>query len=208
LVAAQVDPVSGQPETKATPATIEAVRLPYRGFLLTRGRAFLPDGAVWTRVTLPGAIGYLLASTEPPEAWRQHAAALLSCGETAEYVDECGGTYRAATFRDGRLYASLFIGPTEAEPQWGAVAALFEQEVLEPAQRRAVLSGKPVDGAADPGAPVCACFGVGLTAIRSAVAAGARTYVDVQKLLGAGTSCGSCIPELRKICRAEAGCGN
>ena len=50
------------------------------------------------------------------------------------------------------------------------------------------------------GPVICACFGVGLAAIREAVAEGAAMSVaDIGRLLRAGTNCGSCMPELRRI---------
>jgi len=203
LVAAEIDPFSGQPEAKATPAMIESVSLPYRGFLLTRGPVALPDKTVWTRVTLPGAVGYLLASDKAPATWRRNAAALLAGDDVAEFVDECTDVYRAATFREQRPQACLFLGREGAEPDWSGVAALFERDSLDPAQRRALLSGKSVDGRSDAGPLVCVCVGVGLNAIRAALAAGARRVEDIQNVLRAGTSCGSCVPELRKICRED-----
>ena len=203
LVAAEIDPFSGQPEAKATPAMIESVSLPYRGFLLTRGPVALPDKTVWTRVTLPGAVGYLLASDKAPATWRRNAAALLAGDDVAEFVDECTDVYRAVTFREQRPQACLFLGREGAEPDWSGVAALFERDSLDPAQRRALLSGKSVDGRSDAGPLVCVCVGVGLNAIRAALAAGARRVEDIQNVLRAGTSCGSCVTELRKICRED-----
>jgi assimilatory nitrate reductase catalytic subunit len=52
---------------------------------------------------------------------------------------------------------------------------------------------------------VCACFGVGLNDVRDAVAAGATDVVAVGERLKAGTNCGSCLPELKRIvARARA----
>jgi assimilatory nitrate reductase catalytic subunit len=48
---------------------------------------------------------------------------------------------------------------------------------------------------------VCACFKVGESQIRSAVAAGA-TLAKLQKDLKCGTNCGSCVPELRRLVSA------
>jgi assimilatory nitrate reductase catalytic subunit len=45
---------------------------------------------------------------------------------------------------------------------------------------------------------VCACFKVGESQIRAAVAAGA-TLAGLQKSLKCGTNCGSCVPELRRL---------
>ena len=46
-------------------------------------------------------------------------------------------------------------------------------------QRRMLLSGKSVDGLANAGPIVCACFGVGRNTICDAIAAGARSAADI-----------------------------
>ena len=48
---------------------------------------------------------------------------------------------------------------------------------------------------------VCACFRVGESQIRTAVAAGA-SFAELQKDLKCGTNCGSCVPELRRLAAA------
>jgi assimilatory nitrate reductase catalytic subunit len=54
--------------------------------------------------------------------------------------------------------------------------------------------------AADPGALVCACFGVGRRAIEGVIADGrARCPASLGRLLKAGTNCGSCLPELEVL---------
>jgi assimilatory nitrate reductase catalytic subunit len=73
-------------------------------------------------------------------------------------------------------------------------------EAIEDMQRRMLLSGKPADGIADIGPVICACFGVGLNTIREALASGAATNVEtIGQALRAGTNCGSCLPELKRI---------
>jgi assimilatory nitrate reductase catalytic subunit len=62
-----------------------------------------------------------------------------------------------------------------------------------------LLSGKPAQGLAGTGPVVCACFGVGRTAICGAIAAGARSPIELGLKLKAGTNCGSCIPELKRL---------
>jgi assimilatory nitrate reductase catalytic subunit len=56
----------------------------------------------------------------------------------------------------------------------------------------------PATGAAAFERTVCACFKVGETQIRAAVAAGAN-FAGLQKNLKCGTNCGSCVPELRRL---------
>ena len=164
----------------------------------------LPHGSWWARVKLTGGDGWLLASNEGPEAWRAWAKARFAGLEIAEYSDAPRGLYRAAAFADGRLAGCLFIGPAETAPQWDAVKALFEREALGDAQRRAVLSGKSTDGLADPGPVICACFGVGLNVIRAAIESGEAANVEqIGAALRAGTNCGSCLPELKRIVSHE-----
>ena len=59
----------------------------------------------------------------------------------------------------------------------------------------------PVTGAAAFERAVCACFKVGESQVRAAVAAGA-TLAGLQKDLKCGTNCGSCVPELRRLVAA------
>jgi assimilatory nitrate reductase catalytic subunit len=200
LVTPVNDPFSGQPEAKATPVSIAPVTFAYRGFALARAPLTMPAGAWWSKVAVASGAGWLLASDESPDAWRAHAQQMFKGAELAEYVDGLRGSYRIAAFVEGRLIGALFVGPAEAAPHWDTVKALFEAESLGDAQRRGLLSGKSTDGMADPGPVICACFGVGLNVIRDALASGAAANVeDIGKALRAGTNCGSCLPELKKI---------
>ena len=134
LVAPHTDPFSGQPEAKATPASVAPVEFAWRGFALTRAPFAPPQGSWWARVALNGGIGTLIASVEGPKLWREHAHDLMNSDELAEFIDLARGTYRAAAFRDGKLESCLFIGPADAAPQWDAVKALFEADALSDTQ--------------------------------------------------------------------------
>jgi assimilatory nitrate reductase catalytic subunit len=206
LVMPETDRYSGQPDSKATPASIAPARFAYRGFALTRRPVDLPAGTWWARVAVAQASGLLLATNDRPEIWRRRAREMLGDGaELAEYIDEQRGIFRAAAFVDGALAGCLFVGPAEAAPQWDAVKALFEAETLNDDARRVLLSGRSADGLASAGPIVCACFGVGLAVIRDAIQSGTATSVEgIGKALRAGTNCGSCLPELKRIV-ADAG---
>ncbi|HKA80442.1 MAG TPA: molybdopterin-dependent oxidoreductase [Xanthobacteraceae bacterium] len=201
LVMPETDRHSGQPDSKATPAAIAPVRFAYRGFALTRRLLDLPPETWWARVAVAKASGLLLATNDGAGIWRDRARQMFGDGaELAEYVDEQRGIYRAAAFVAGVLTGCLFIGPAAAAPQWDAVKALFEAETLDEAARRVLLSGRSADGLASAGPIVCACFGVGLATIRDAIQSGtAGSVEDIGKALRAGTNCGSCLPELKRI---------
>lgn len=205
LVAPHTDPYSGQPEAKATPAAIAPVEFAFRGFVLARQPIELPQETWWARVALAGGIGTLFASIEGPKLWRERARELLISDELAEFIDIPRGIYRAAAFRDGRLESALFIGPADAAPQWDAVKALFEAEAIADMARRMLLSGRAADGLAEIGPVICACFGVGFNVIREAIASKRATNVEaIGKALRAGTNCGSCLPELKRIVHEHA----
>jgi assimilatory nitrate reductase catalytic subunit len=211
LVMPETDRYSGQPDSKATPAAIAPAHYAYRGFALTRRPVDLPAETWWARVAVAKASGLLLATNDGPEIWRGRARELFGAGtgilevELAEYVDEQRGVYRAAAFVAGALTGCLFVGRADAAPQWDAVKALFEAETLNGEARRVLLSGRSADGLASAGPIVCACFGVGLTTIRDAIQSGIATSVEgIGKALRAGTNCGSCLPELKRIV-ADAG---
>jgi assimilatory nitrate reductase catalytic subunit len=206
LVMPDTDRYSGQPDAKATPASIAPVTFAFRGFALTRRPIGVPDGTWWARVAVARASGLLLATNDGPEIWRGHARQMFCNGaELAEYVDQQRGVYRAAAFAASELTGCLFIGAAETAPQWDAVKALFEVETLADDARRVLLSGRSADGVVSAGPIVCACFSVGLATIRAAIHAGTATNVEgIGEALRAGTNCGSCLPELKRIV-ADAG---
>jgi assimilatory nitrate reductase catalytic subunit len=120
--------------------------------------------------------------------------------EFAEYVDQARGLTRVAAFRADRLEGILFVGAAQAPPRWDVVRALFSCETLSESERRVLLSGRSGEGITESGPLICACFGVGLIAIREAIVSGSAVSVaDIGRTLRAGTNCGSCVPELRGI---------
>jgi assimilatory nitrate reductase catalytic subunit len=201
LVMPETDRYSGQPDAKATPVTIAPAPFAYRGFALTRHPVALPERTWWARVTVTNGHGLLLATDDGPDVWRGVVRQMFGDGaDLAEYADGQRGIYRAAAFVEGQLAGCLFIGPAETAPQWDAIKALFEAETLSDAARRVLLSGRSADGLVSAGPIVCACFSVGLATIGEAIQSGAATSVEaIGQALRAGTNCGSCLPELKRI---------
>jgi assimilatory nitrate reductase catalytic subunit len=208
LVGAATDPISGQPELKATPVRAEPVRVHWRGLLLHR-RAIRPEGVHWSRV--PVGVGHALelAGLEPlpPGAGLAGLVARLFDAplgaEWLELADPARGAWRFAVLREGRVEACLFLVAGEAGtalPRGAALATLLEGPVAE-AARSGLLAGQATAACAVDRA-VCACFGVGFATLRGAILDRRLTDTDaVGAALGAGTNCGSCLPEIREILR-------
>ena len=206
LVAPYTDPFSGQPENKATPASIAPYEYVFRGFALSRKPLELPAHAWSARVAVNGGHGYLFADNADLAGWQSWLKSFAR-EDIAEYVDFGGGVYRAASFSGDRIDACLFIGPARDAGDWNVVKDLFAADTLGNDQRRMLLSGKSADGLANAGPIVCACFGVGRNTICETIAAGARSAADIGAKLKAGTNCGSCIPELKRLI-AQTGPGD
>jgi assimilatory nitrate reductase catalytic subunit len=198
LVAPFTDPFSGQPENKATPASIAPYEYVFRGFALTRTPLILPSRIWWTRVSVGGGYGYLFADNADLLGWQSWLHSIAG-DDVAEYTDFHGGIYRAASFAEDRIAACLFVGPARDAGDWNVAKGLFALDALSRDQRRTLLSGRSTEGMASAGPVVCACFGVGRDTICHAIADGAGTPAEIGARLKAGTNCGSCIPELKRL---------
>ncbi len=196
LVSARTDPYSGQPEAKATPATIAPVDFALRGFTRTRAALALPGGTWWARVAVAEGVEYRLATSQGPMFWHDFAYRWLGGdARLAERLD--GPVYRVAAFLDGQLEGYLCVAPAgEAAPQWD----LAGLAAAEDGGRRMSKTDSNDYYMGETGPVVCACFQVGLDAVREAVNSGGATSVaDIGRTLRAGTNCGSCLPELKRI---------
>lgn len=228
LIPANVDPISGQPESKHAVVAIEAYVAAWQGFLISRrkiplaaleggrmqyaptnihGRGVLhtPSYTYWTAIKVNNAWRYELAGQQPAADWATFARDLL-CQHAddvnwTEYLDVARQTYRAARFIGGQLESCLFISAAaERLPPRDWLVSLFAQETLSHLDRTSLLLGKPAVVGEDKGRTVCACFNVGEKTIRKAIAEQGLSSVEaIGRCLNAGTNCGSCLPELQAL---------
>ncbi len=197
LVAPHTDPYSGQPEAKATPASIAPVTFAMRGFVRTHRPITLPNATWWTRVATADGHEYRIASNHGPMMWHDFAYGMLTAdAKLAEHLDQ--RTYRAAAIVDGEVDGLICIGPA-GEPLSVDLGALDVHDdggiPLTQISAMSMVETEPV---------VCACFGVGESCIRDAVASGSATTVtEIGQATRAGTNCGSCLPELKRMIAQE-----
>jgi assimilatory nitrate reductase catalytic subunit len=199
LVNPATDPFSGQPELKATPVRLAAISFAREGGFVTRSAMAPPDACWWARVSLGEGAGNRDAGDWSARAAADWFNAHFAQCEIAELLDTRQGLYRAAAFKDGRVEAALFLAPPTGEPVWETLKDLLAADVIGATRRRFALSVRDVSGVLDRGPMVCACFGVSQGAIRDAIDAGACDAGAVGAAVKAGTNCGSCVPEIRKI---------
>ena len=206
LVHAIVDPLSGQPDSKATPVAIAPFAVASAGFMLSRRRVPLPRDSVWSWAAVAG--GYA-ARIDTNGGGADLLAALAAACErhvgqghkvdVLRYQDRARGLSRVALIAQDRLVGALFLAPAAAAPKWSILADAWAAETIDKSTRRVILSGKRLDGGADEGPNVCACFGVPHGRIVAAITEGAMSAQAIGTKLKAGTNCGSCIPELKRL---------
>ena len=192
-----VDPVSGQPGFKRTPAAIAPVAAKWRGFLLLARDTADRPACLWaTRVAVPSGALWELAGNSDLRA----IEALLPRGERIEAQDAARGTRRIAVVADGRLAAALFVTETgELPPRDWLIAQLSAPDVAP-----TLLAGRAPGVQIDAGPIVCVCFDIGLKTIAAAIRE--QSLADVAAIgtaIGAGTNCGSCRPALAKLIAEE-----
>ncbi|RAU23334.1 nitrate reductase [Paramagnetospirillum kuznetsovii] len=204
LIDAAVDPYSGQPELKHAPVMVEPYAAGWHGVMLSRSPVELPRDFYWSKAAGKSHSIWRIAGAEGQD-WPVTARDWLGGdGEWIEFLDPNRGHYRAARLVDGRLEGVLFIfrWATDFSPDW--VAAAFGRAAIAGDERATLVAGAPPGGDRGSDKTVCACFSVGLAAIRTAIRDnGLTSAAQVGALLKAGTNCGSCVPEIRAILAEE-----
>jgi assimilatory nitrate reductase catalytic subunit len=206
LVAGVVDPTSGQPEFKHTPARIAPYRETWSGFLIDLNQHAAPKGLelIWRRTPMEACQLHRFAGRGDAEERERLKRALAEdgLGELLTLEDAAAGALRQAWIKDGRLRRVLFTTQTSRLPAPDWLCGLFVQQGLEPADRAGLLLGRPTNGQLDLSPIVCACRGVSAARISAAVAQGCADVAAVGVETGAGTTCGSCRPEIARLIAA------
>ncbi len=205
LTAGVTDPVSGQPELKYTPVAIGPYQAAWYGFAVLADRPSAMTTAYWTLARARNGWRLELADEAAPEDWTAFARDLFGIGldeEGAEFLayhDSAATQHRVAAFGDGRLRGMLFVAaePVAVSRSWAAdqLGMTFDN----PAARLRLLAGRAGADMPDRGALVCSCFEIGSRQIAESVVRGCRSVEAVGAALRAGTGCGSCRGEIRRI---------
>ena len=209
LVGAATDPVSGQPELKATPVRVTPVATLWHGLLLHVTEPPLDGPYYWARVPVEMGYAVILAGWEKlpsgdgGQAWIADLLAAPTMAELVIYADPGRRTFRYASIVNGRLEACLLLaGTARALPSATALQALLGAPIaLE--MRTDLLAGVIGVTSDDADRTVCACFAVGLKKLhRSIIERLLTSIAEIGAALRAGTNCGSCVPELNAILAA------
>ncbi len=195
LINPAVDPMSGQPEFKHTPANVRAYNEAWHGFVMAP-RDFdgelppWPKDTIWRRTTHAHADCFQIVSIVPVDMSMVDANLILEDATTR--------LTRRLLDEDGRITQAIFPASIHKKllPRDWPLERFGDAE-LKPDDRAALLIGRR-PGMADKGRIICACRGVGEKAILAAIEDGAKTVDEIGEVTTAGTSCGSCKGELKQ----------
>jgi assimilatory nitrate reductase catalytic subunit len=195
LVAAATDPVSGQPESKASVVAVRRMQAAWYGFAVSAG-PIRAASAYWALATTRGGYRAELAGYAVPQDWEVEARRLfdLPQADVTMLEDAARGTARIAMMQGGRLVAALFVAPRPVAVMRDYLAT------LPGTAAQGALTGRPPADMPDPGPVLCACFGIGINTIVTGIETrGLMSVEAVGAALDAGTNCGSCRPEIAAL---------
>jgi assimilatory nitrate reductase catalytic subunit len=195
IVAAETDPVSGQPESKAAVVAATRFAADWYGFAVS-SRPLSPKARYWARARTTTGWRVELAGDAPVTDWEAEARALFDLPDTSLQLieDPARGAFRLA-FHDGEtLVAALFVSKSPVAVMRDYLAS----QTGAPAPD--ILTGMTPADRPNPGPVLCACLNVGINTIVSAIEEKGLLSVEaLGEALGAGTNCGSCKPELAAL---------
>ena len=208
------DPLSRQPELKHAGVEVDKVELPWQLFALVEGEvqsrfeALRPlfESFAYASLTLTGRerpallIRAASAVAPQPELLAQIDRQLrLNQGPVLAYDDPRRAVGKRVRIEDGRIVSIRLAGETAAS-EW--LRSLWLDGQADADLRRwllAPVSAPPGNaGANTRGKTLCNCLNVS----ESAVCAGIARGLDLDGLkreLKCGTSCGSCVPEIKRL---------
>jgi assimilatory nitrate reductase catalytic subunit len=171
-----------------------------QGFIVSQTRLDVPSWLQHARLPVPGGEAIVFASVRPADAVHGLLSNLLPQGDHLALMhDPASDDFRAAAFEGDRLSVALFTSAGRDEAAFNRVIHALEQPRLSPAERKSLLAGRLGAGGADAGPTICACFAVRRATIEAAIAKGALDLDSVAAATRAGSNCGSCRPEIKRV---------
>ncbi|MEM9433911.1 MAG: molybdopterin-dependent oxidoreductase [Pseudomonadota bacterium] len=195
LVAPATDPISGQPESKASTVNAERYAAAWYGFAVSCDPMNL-ECDYWALSRTEKGYRAELAGMRAASDWEAEARRLFGApgAVAATVIDASRGTARVVLYAPDGLIGALYISP---EPI--AVARDYLSQ-LPGTQRSDVLTGQVPASIPDPGPVLCSCFGTGVNTIVDAIETkGLLSVEQIGTALSAGTNCGSCRPEIAQL---------
>jgi assimilatory nitrate reductase catalytic subunit len=177
-------------------------------FRLTGGEPELSEALWWCKAQIINGFAFELAGWNSLQR-EVHSEGVLrrllripADAELISYSDPRKAMFRYAGILRGQLAACIFFGPAGADFAGVEQAKALLGKDISAMERIALLAGARGGGQAVK--IVCSCFSVSEERIAAAIREdGLTSAAQIGTRLKAGTNCGSCIPELKKLLRDQ-----
>jgi assimilatory nitrate reductase catalytic subunit len=192
----KADPVSGQPALKSARVHLKPFAAAWHGFGISTG-PFVLDTNYCASRPIRGGKAFECAGRSLPEDWGTLLyEGIANGGDISSLQSDDKSSFRCVVLRNGKLNFAFFASrnPVEVSRNW--LESLIGQ-IVSPLE---VLAGRPRVGTPDDGAILCACMNVGINKIAAFIDKSPHASLDhVCNATTAGTGCGSCRLEIRKL---------
>jgi len=211
LIQSAIDPISKEPEFKHAAVQVTRFQAAWQGLMLMAGSHVqlgreMILGYTYGVVDCSGSdhpvTSVNLACTKTLQSKQymrlDHILEQEKQFETLTYSDRKQGINRKAWLQDGHLVAVRWVGGDMQEAQWLRKLMLEGRDVGE-LRPYLLSSGGPVSKEDHKGKIICACNNVGELELKAAIQAGSDTLESLKSCTMAGTGCGSCVPEMKRL---------
>lgn len=203
LIAPVCDAVSGQPAFKQTAVRIEALPVRWHALLISRAPLTLPPNLYWSQYQRAGWSITRLAGCDPMVTsrlkllWQQHHQA---CAELDDVQDDGSSDIRLVAYKNSKptIWFACEVSEPEIDETW--LLAALDTNTLGSLR----LAAGFASDRGNLGPIVCSCHQVAEHGITEAISSGCQDIESIGKKTRAGTNCGSCIPEIRRMLNRHA----
>ena len=194
-----VDPLSGQPESKFVPVTLTKVQPTQFIQIFSREEIELTSD-YWAKIKIDQGFEYKSCSfdaeSDPYPTARKMSNAL---GDWSYFENSFSGLKTALCIKDEQLQFVAFFADYKPEINSDWIESLFVKPSVTSSTLSRVLSAN-VEPEFLNGRTICSCFKIGESQIIDAIKNDdMQTVEDLGQHLKCGTNCGSCKSELRSL---------
>ena len=203
LVNDENDPFSGQPGYKSTQINLEKWHYSSEAMLLTREPLDLDLFDYWVKQKVAQGYLYRIADNRNPAELAEKLQSLLNNkqGKTLQFssTDQSQqAVHRYAFVKESKLNNAYITSEQLTTHSLDWLQSVLDLP-LDSSIELTLISGI-VEGKLAQGKIICACKQVGINTITSAIQEqGCNSLDSIKECTGAGTGCGSCLPEVGNI---------
>ncbi|MDP3516218.1 MAG: nitrate reductase [Pseudohongiella sp.] len=205
LVSAVCDPISGQPAFKQTAVKAEPVHSDWQALLVSRTSLTLPANHYWNYRLLDGLHVYNIEGIGQFDIGLVKQQLPDTHSNIAELSDSDKQAIRLLAYTHSEVLLALYVWPESTsdmagkpDESWLISELNSTAASIKKLSMRLLALGSAVHGNSD-GPLVCTCHQVRQAVIQKAISSGCCSVEAIGQCTRAGTQCGSCVPELRKL---------